>query len=59
MHAAATASRYLGPPVPAVRAPQRGAMRNAGAFLSRSRPANRDPDADRAAVHDPARREQA
>lgn len=29
---------------------------DAGAFLSRSRPANRDPDADRAAVHDPARR---
>ncbi len=31
---------------------------DAGAFLSRSRPANRDPDADRAAVHDPARREE-
>jgi NAD(P)-dependent dehydrogenase (short-subunit alcohol dehydrogenase family) len=31
---------------------------DAGAFLSRTRPANRDPDADRAAVHDPARREE-
>ena len=29
---------------------------DAGAFLSRTRPANRDPDADRAAVHDPANR---
>jgi 3-oxoacyl-[acyl-carrier protein] reductase len=31
-------------------------LADAGAFLSRTRPANRDPDADRAAVHDPARR---
>ena len=29
---------------------------DAGAFLSRTRPANRDPNADRAAVHDPANR---
>ena len=29
---------------------------DAGAFLSRTRPANRDPDADRAAAHDPANR---
>jgi NAD(P)-dependent dehydrogenase (short-subunit alcohol dehydrogenase family) len=31
-------------------------LADAGAHLSRTRPANRDPDADRAAVHDPARR---
>lgn len=33
-------------------------LADAGAHLSRTRPANRDPDADRAAVHDPAHREQ-
>ena len=31
-------------------------LADAGAHLSRTRPANRDPDADRAAVHDPRRR---
>jgi len=32
-------------------------LADAGAHLSRTRPANRDPDADRATVHDPAHRE--
>lgn len=31
-------------------------LADAGAHLSRTRPANRDPDADRAAAHDPERR---
>ena len=31
-------------------------LADAGAHLSRTRPANRDPDADRAAAHDPAHR---
>jgi len=33
-------------------------LADAGAHLSRTRPANRDPDADRAAAHDPALREE-
>ena len=33
-------------------------LADAGAHLSRTRPANRDPDADRAAVHDPTRRQE-
>ena len=33
-------------------------LADAGAHLSRTRPANRDPDADRAAVHDPSHRQE-